>query len=224
MTVILDCRGLDCPEPLLKTRDRVDQTAPRSLTVVVSNTAAAENVTRFLQARGYDVARAQNGEEWRLEAMLREGAPAAASGTGTHAPAASGSSGSTPHGSTKDAAAKTVPAGEKNKTLVLVFSDVVGSGSDELGGKLMVNFIRTLPELGDSLWRVIFLNGGVRLSITGSPVLETLQTLEQQGVSILSCGSCLEFYGLREQMAVGEMTNMLDVVTSMQVADKVLRV
>jgi selenium metabolism protein YedF len=88
----------------------------------------------------------------------------------------------------------------------------------------MKNFIATLKEMGSNLWRLVFLNSGVRLTIEGSPVLDVLVELEKSGVSILVCGTCLNFYGLLEQKKVGETTNMLDIVTSMQVANKVISI
>jgi intracellular sulfur oxidation DsrE/DsrF family protein len=78
--------------------------------------------------------------------------------------------------------------------------------------------------MGTNLWCVIFVNGGVKLTISESPVLEQLQVLENMGVSILVCGACLEYFGLTDKKAVGATTNMLDIVTSLQLADKVLRV
>jgi len=88
----------------------------------------------------------------------------------------------------------------------------------------MVNFIKTLPEMGDSLWRIILLNGGVKLATEQGEVLEELKRLEQMGVSILVCGTCLDFFNLLEQKKVGETTNMLDVVTSLQMATKVIKI
>ncbi len=88
----------------------------------------------------------------------------------------------------------------------------------------MQNFLRTLPEMGSTLWRIILLNGGVTLAAEGSPVLEPLQALEKAGVSILVCGTCLEHFGLLDKKAVGETTNMLDVVTSLAVAHKIIRI
>ena len=76
----------------------------------------------------------------------------------------------------------------------------------------------------DSLWRIIMLNGGVSLATKNSPVIAELQALEQNGVGILVCGTCLEHFNLLEQKSVGETTNMLDVVTSLQLADKVIRI
>ncbi len=196
----VDCRNLACPEPVLRTRSCIANDAPRVLAVIVDSAAARENVARFLQSRGYAVIVREDGPHWRVEAT-RDG-PADA------APAAE---------------PRAAPSDGAEKILVMVLSDVLGSGDDALGGKLMGNFIRTLPELGESLWRIIFLNGGVKFAVAGSPALAELQAMEKQGVSILSCGTCLEFFGLRESLSVGRTTTMLDVVTSMQVADKVFR-
>ena len=103
------------------------------------------------------------------------------------------------------------------KTLVLITTETFGRGNDELGEKLMGNFLATLPELGESLWRVILLNGGVKLAATPG------KSLENAGTDVLVCGTCLDFYGLLEAKQVGQTTNMLDVVTSLALADKVIR-
>ncbi len=110
------------------------------------------------------------------------------------------------------------------KTLVFLASDVIGSGDDELGAKLMQNFLLTLNELGEELWRIIMLNGAVKLAVPGNPAMETLKKLEDAGVSILVCGTCLEHFGLTGKNGVGQVTNMLDVVTSFQLASKTIRV
>ena len=88
----------------------------------------------------------------------------------------------------------------------------------------MQNFIKTLPELGKSLWRMVFLNAGIKLTIDGSETVADLQHLEAQGVSLLVCGTCLDHYGLLEKKRVGETTNMLDVVISHQLADKIINI
>jgi selenium metabolism protein YedF len=86
----------------------------------------------------------------------------------------------------------------------------------------MGNFLNTLPELGDTLWRIIMVNGAVKLATATNPAIEALRKLEAAGVSILVCGTCLEFFKLMDQKEVGQVTNMLDVVTSQQLADKVI--
>ena len=87
----------------------------------------------------------------------------------------------------------------------------------------MENFLASLPELGPSLWRIVLLNGGVKLAATEGKCLDTLKQLESSGVSILVYGTCLNFFHLLEAKQVGETTNMMDVVTSLSLAGKVIR-
>jgi selenium metabolism protein YedF len=88
----------------------------------------------------------------------------------------------------------------------------------------MVNFIRTLKEMGPDLWRLVFVNNGVKLAIRDSEVLPDLKELEDNGLQILVCGTCLTHFDLLKHKQVGETTNMLDVVTAMQLADKVINI
>ena len=108
------------------------------------------------------------------------------------------------------------------KTVVILASDCLGKGNDELGRGIATNFVKTLKEMGDGLWRLVLLNGGVKLAVEDSEVLPDLQKLAEAGLGILVCGRCLETFNLSEKRRVGEITNMLDIVTAMQVADKVI--
>ena len=195
--VQLDCRGLACPNPVLKTKETIDRGRADRITVLVDNPAAKENVSRFLGRFGFEVSVDE-----------REGAFAV---TGTKS----------------DAAPCEIMTAEDldkadSKILVLIGTDRLGRGDEELGRKLIVNFVGTLKEMGRELWQVVLLNGGVKLSVEGSDVLAALQTLESQGTHLLVCGTCLNHFGLLEQKRVGETTNMLDIVTAMQLADKVI--
>jgi selenium metabolism protein YedF len=108
--------------------------------------------------------------------------------------------------------------------MVMCATDRMGFGDDELGRKLMINYIRTLKEMGPDLWRLVFVNNGVKLTIDGSEVLADLKDLEDHGLGILVCGTCLDHFHLLERKQVGETTNMLDIVTAMQLADKVINI
>ena len=198
----IDCRGLSCPEPLIRTRDFLAAKRPTELTVLVDNRASLENVSRFLTSQGFTVATEGRDGIFHLRAERQSG----------DIP--------TPELNVDDYNCD-MPAGE---TLVVIASAVVGSGDDGLGTRLMKNFVATLPEMGRELWRVILLNGGVTLAAEPSPVLADLQKLEASGVGVFVCGTCLEHFGLTEKKAVRQTTNMLDVITGMQVADKVIRI
>lgn len=194
--VQLDCRGLACPHPVLKTKEALEAGGVEALTVLVDNPAAQENVRRFLERAGYEV-RVQPTDG----GMAVTGRRTASRPVGGEAAVS--------------------PEGEQ-KILVLVGADRVGRGDDALGSKLMANFLATLPELGRNLWTLVLVNAGVKLAVAGSPVLESLARLAALGVQVLVCGTCLQHFGLLEQKAVGETTNMLDIVTHLQVADKVI--
>ena len=196
----LDCRGLDCPQPVMRTRDAVAGGA-QTLEVLVDNEPARENVRRFFEGRGFSVAASQEGPNcWRISASAGDATPASQQGIEA-APTAESSS----------------------RTLVLITTETIGRGDDELGGKLMGNFLATLPELGPRLWRIVLINGGVKLASCPGPALDALKKMEAEGVSVLVCGTCLAHFGLLEAKAVGDTSNMLDIVTSLDLAGKVIR-
>ena len=203
MSTTIDARGLSCPAPVLLAKDTIDKEQPPTLTVIVDNDASRENVGRFLASRNYQVSETARGSEFHLFATAKEGAETGApvQPATTAVPAAAG----------------------KRKILVLVSSDTLGKGDDELGAKLMIAYIKTIKEMGDELWHLVFINSGVKLTIAGSPVLAELQEYERQGVIILACGTCLTHFNLMDVKQVGQTTNMLDIVCATQLADKVIQ-
>jgi selenium metabolism protein YedF len=195
----LNCRGLDCPQPVLRTRDFIEaNTQTLTFTVVVDNPAAAQNVVRFVESQGFSASLDQIDDGFEIKAEKSE------------------------ETSSESVAAE--PATSSRKTLVLIPKNTMGSGDDMLGAGLMLNFLNTLNEMGETLWRIIFLNSGIKLTIEGAKTLPAIKQLEAQGVSILVCGTCLTHFNLLDQKGVGETTNMLDIVTSLQLADKVISV
>ena len=193
----LDCRGLACPAPVLQTKELLEKNHLGRIKVLVDNEAAKQNVSRFLESRNFAVTVEQEGPVFYVTGKGEKGAEP---------------------GYTPVETAET----EKKRIMVMVATDRLGRGDDELGGKLMVNFIKTLREMGEELWRLVFVNNGVKLTIDGSEVLEDLKGLDKSGVMIMVCGTCLDYFHLLDKKEVGETTNMLDIVTSMQVADKVI--
>jgi selenium metabolism protein YedF len=193
----IDARGLACPAPVIQTKAAIQEKGLTRVRVVVDNAAAQQNVQRFLESQGFQT---------RLE----------------HADfdyLVVGASGSVPAEQPQPAPS---PPRDLKKVLVMCATDRIGFGDDALGLKLMVNFIRTLKEMGDELWRLVLVNNGVKLTIDGSQVLEDLKAQEEKGLKILVCGTCLDHFDLLDRKQVGETTNMLDIVTAMQLADKVI--
>ncbi|MDL2280206.1 sulfurtransferase-like selenium metabolism protein YedF [Desulfovibrio sp. OttesenSCG-928-G11] len=228
--ISLDCRNMPCPQPVIKLRALLQSLRPPDLEVIVDNHAALENVSRFLRGNGYHAGHQEEDGFWRISARADAAGPDSGAVPDASRVAHQNAKQDLKPGDDPDAPAQDLsqlirmPPAEDMRTLALILAPVIGSGDDELGGRLMKNFLATLPEMGPALWRIILLNGGVKLAAAGSPVLKQLQALEKSGVSILVCGTCLEHFGLLEQKMVGESTNMLDVVTSMQAAYKIIRV
>jgi len=200
----LDCRGMNCPAPVLSVRDALEKEAPDSITVLVDNEAARQNVSRFLEHQNYQVSSETRGDDFRVLGMR---------GEGTNAPDA-----------TSSAPAAKIRAEGMKKIMVLVTSAHMGHGDDGLGDMLMFNFIKTLKEMGPELWRVAFVNSGVSFTAEGSEAVPLLQELEQGGVQITACGACLAFFHLLDTLQVGQVTNMLEIVTGMKEADSVVTV
>ena len=209
--ITLDCTGLACPQPVLKCKDTIRETSPKLISVTVDNDAAKENVSRFLQTQNYSVELSSTQNQ--VYEIIARSKQESNSFEQSHK-----QTGETP---------QEQPRGiqeAEDKQLVLITSDTIGHGDEHLGSKLLHNFLATLPEMGDSLWRIILINAGVKLAVSDSPALESLQKLKNAGVSILVCGTCLNYFQLLEQKQIGQTTNMLDVVSSLQLASKVIKV
>ena len=112
---------------------------------------------------------------------------------------------------------------EDPKTIVLLASDRVGAGDDELGAVLMRSFVKTLAARPALPHAIVCVNHGVRLTCEGSPLLEDLAGLAAHGVKVLSCGTCLDWLHLKEALRAGEPTNMATIVELLATADRVLR-
>lgn len=194
----LDCRGLACPAPVLQTKELIEKEDPSLVKIIVDNEAAKQNVLRFLDTQQFEVAADDAGGEYHIVGKRSQGIDI------------------------KQAEAES-PEAEK-KIMVMVATDRMGHGDDELGAKLIVSFLKTLKEMGDELWRLVFVNNGVKLTIADSAVLSVLKDLERHGIRILVCGTCLTHFDLLDKKQVGETTNMLDIVTAMQLADKFINV
>ena len=108
-------------------------------------------------------------------------------------------------------------------TLMIIGSSSLGEGEIDLGEKLMSAFLETLAKSDDLPSEIICINSGIFLTTGGSPVLDILERYEEQGASILSCGTCLDYYGRKERLCVGEATNMKETVNALLRFKKVLK-
>lgn len=117
--------------------------------------------------------------------------------------------------------ASTAP--EKTAFTLVLASDRMGTGDDGLGTKLMKNYLKTLNDTGLVPEAVLLYNGGVRLAAEGSAVLSELKGLELAGARVLSCGTCLDHFKLRESLKAGVVSNMVEIATRMARADRLVR-
>ena len=194
---LLDCKGMTCPQPVVETRDFLTAHPDnREILVLVDNLAAARNVERFLGTHGFKASIHGAEPDFKVQGVRQEPGSCEIELEGS--------------------------ADRAQKILIMVTQAAMGRGDDQLGTLLMLNFLRTLKEMGNALWRLVFVNAGVKLTIAGTDTLPVLQELETRGVSILVCGTCLNHFGLMDKKQCGETTNMLDIVTSLEVADKVI--
>ncbi len=213
----IDATGLDCPAPVLKTKKAIEQYHSEKIIITVDNSAAVENVSRFLNYQNYQVSTEVKGNVFAVTGIKKE--------TDSDTGSISNENNSNEN---RSASAEKMgkDIGEKvfdhQKIMVMIASEYMGKGDDELGSKLIKNFIKTLKEMGEDLWRLVFVNGGVKFTIDGSDILPDIKELEENGVHVLVCGTCLNHFKLFERKKVGETTNMLDIVTSMQLAEKVI--
>jgi selenium metabolism protein YedF len=110
------------------------------------------------------------------------------------------------------------------KIVVYVDGDTLGKGSEELGRILMKNFLHTLADITPKPWRIILINSGVKLAILGHECAPVLKGLADQGAEVLSCGTCLDYFGLKEKVEAGKVSNMNEIANSFMVATKVIKV
>ena len=203
MAKTIDARGLSCPAPVLMAKEAVEKDHLDAVEVLVDNEAARENVSRFLGYQQFSVSTVPEGNDFKISARREGDAPEAIQES--------------------EFSCKTTTE-HTQKIMVLITTDCLGFGDDELGRKLLISFIKTLKEMEDEFWRLVLVNNGVKLTIADSPVLEDLMAYEKEGLTILVCGTCLTHFGLLEAKKVGVTTNMLDIVTAMQLADKVINI
>ena len=175
---VLDACGRQCPIPVvLATKAISAMTEPGLLEVLVDNEVAVQNLLRMASGKGF-AAKSEKTAADRFTVTIDVDKPGAG-------------------GEEKQQEAVCAPD-LKGNTVVVIGADTMGIGNDELGGILIKGFIYALSQQEELPASILFYNGGVRLTTEGSPCLEDLRTLESEGVEILSCGTCLDFYGLKE--------------------------
>lgn len=197
--VTVNAMGDNCPIPVIKTKKAMQAlTGPETIEVLVDNEIAVQNVTKLAKEQGGEVSSEKLGEKEYKVTIKMQGVPAV------------------------DAEVVCTPD-QKGDLIVVVSSDRMGTGNDELGKVLIKGFIYAVTQLDTLPKKMLFYNGGAALTTEGSDSIEDLKSLEAQGVEILTCGTCLDYYHLKDKLVVGGVTNMYSIVESMAEAGKIIR-
>ena len=197
MPQIIDAKGKPCPTPVLMAKGAMAQGAD-AFTVLVDNPTAVENLKRLADNQGFSAAVREGNGTYALD-FVKTGSCDAC-----------------------EAAIQSPLPAPGTDWAVFVGRDIIGDGDRELGTNLMRMFFYTLTQGEDKPGAVLFMNAGVRLPTLDGQVVEHLKALAEAGVEIQVCGTCLNFYGLTDQLKVGAVSNMYDIVIRMQKAGKVL--
>ncbi|MGK0467860.1 sulfurtransferase-like selenium metabolism protein YedF [Clostridium sp.] len=193
MNNIIDCKGLQCPIPVVKTKKYFDSIESGECTIIVDNLVAKNNIVKLASGSGHKSV-VEEKEKLFFIKIIKE-----------------------------KCEVMDVEIKEKKKLTLVFSSDKLGVGDDELGDILMKSYIFALSEADTIPDNIIFINGGVKLTSKSSPVLGSLKKLIERGANILVCGVCIDFYDLKDELSVGEISNMYTIVQLMNNADNTIK-
>jgi selenium metabolism protein YedF len=201
MEATVDTRGLACPEPVIRTKKALE--TAREVLVLADSDEAVENIRRLADKLGCAVAVTREGGGQTRILLTRSGKTAPAGETGT--------------------GAVCTPAGERGAPLVVVLaSDRLGRGNDELGQVLMRSFVHTLLTLEPRPAKIILYNTGVLLADRDSAVIDDLRQLEAGGTELAVCGTCVNYFALKERLGAGAISNMQDIAAALSGAGRLV--
>ena len=203
MEKIIDCKGMACPLPVVNAKKAAEELHSGDvLTVLVDNEIAVQNLSRFAEHKGFGVSADKKAEKEYAVVMTVSGTAAA---------------------ETKEEEIACVMDSRRKGMLVVLSANVMGTGDPKLGTSLMKAFVFALTKQDQLPDTILCYNTGAYLTCQGADTLEDLKLLESEGVTILTCGTCLDFYGLKEKLAVGGVTNMYDIVERMENAAQIIK-
>lgn len=177
----VDVRGSLCPTPVIETKKVSDAIPNAVITTIVDNEVSRDNVEKFGKSRGYNVAIRQDGKDFYLTLSRNE---------------------------QTDRAPVNAPIGNYGNRVILMTKDYLGEGSEELGRNLMKTFWVCMVEADVKPSKIYFINSSVKMVTNDSVHLEHIKKLADAGVDIAACGICLDYYGVKDQVGVGSITNL----------------
>ena len=192
-----------CPLPVVNAKKAAERlNSGDVLTVLVDNEIAVQNLTRFAEHKGFAVSAEKKADKEYAVIMTISGAVAEKN---------------------KEEEIACVMDSRRKGMLVVLSGNVMGTGDPKLGTSLMKAFVFALTKQDQLPDTILCYNTGASLTCEGADTLEDLKLLESEGVTILTCGTCLDFYGLKEKLAVGGVTNMYDIVERMESAAQIIK-
>ena len=207
MNKTVDARGMACPMPVVNAKKAAeDMKSGDVLTVIVDNEIAVQNLQRFATHKGFDVSAEKKSEKEYIITMNIVSAQTETSAAEEE---------------TEEIVCHTDII-KKGMTVVLS-ADVMGSGDERLGKNLMKAFVFVLTKQDNLPQTILCYNKGAFLSCEDADTLADLKVLEAEGVNILTCGTCLDFYGIKDKLAVGTVTNMYEIVEKMEQSKTIIR-
>jgi len=219
--VKIDARGDNCPIPVIKTKKAMEALQGADvIEVLVDNEIAVQNVTKFGENKGAEASTEKLApKEFKVILQVTGASATETSAIETSVTEASATGTNT----TQVAQAVTGVPDDKKNTIVVISSEYMGEGNAALGKVLLKGFIFALAQLDSLPNQILFYNGGATLTTEGSDSLEDLKFMEVNGVEILTCGTCLDYYDLKDKLVVGGVTNMYSIVEAMERAGKILK-
>ena len=203
MEKIIDCKGMACPLPVVNAKKAAEElNAGDVLTVLVDNEIAVQNLTRFAEHKGFVVSGEKKAEKEYAVVMQISGSTAETA---------------------REEDVACVPDSRRKGMLVVLSANVMGTGDPKLGTSLMKAFVFALTKQDQLPDTILCYNTGAYLTCEGADTLEDLKLMESEGVTVLTCGTCLDFYGLKEKLGVGGVTNMYDIVERMENAAQIIK-
>ncbi|MGI6733265.1 MAG: sulfurtransferase-like selenium metabolism protein YedF [Anaerovoracaceae bacterium] len=215
----IDARGKACPIPVIMAKKEADG-GGTDFTVLVDNRTAVENLTRFGKSGGFDIAVLESGaDDYSVRFIKSEG---------SNSESAAGKAESGKGEGTETGAADAlndnigIPQNKRGSWAVFIGREGIGDGDSELGSSLLQMYFFTLAQGDDIPDYILFMNNGVKVPTRNHQAIEHLKTLKERSAEILVCGTCLNFYNLADELAVGTVSNMYDIAGAMQAVDKVI--
>lgn len=206
----VNAMGDTCPIPVVKTKNAIKElNGAGEVMTLVDNEIAVQNLTKMANQKGYGVKSQKLGEgQYEVIMTISENAETAVETTKEQS---------------EESPSICYPDARKKNTVVVLSTSTMGSGDDELGAILMKGFIYALSQQEELPSTILMYNGGAKISCEESPSIDDLKSLEAQGVEILTCGTCLNHYGLTDKLKVGEVTNMYVIAEKLSQADLIIK-